>query len=163
MPTQVVVPALGESVTEAVLIKWHKRDGESVVADEPVAELETDKANVDVPAPTSGVISHSVSEGATVRIGQTIATIDESAVPAAAASPATPGASAATAAPPQPPQPSTLQPAVKAEPGAVEQDLSPAVRRMIQEHQLDPRQITGTGPGGRILKEDVIRHLDELG
>ncbi|WP_428938915.1 2-oxoglutarate dehydrogenase complex dihydrolipoyllysine-residue succinyltransferase [Fontivita pretiosa] len=161
MPTNVVVPALGESVSEAVLIKWHKRDGEPVAADEPIAELETDKANVDVPAPASGVISHRVSEGTTVRIGQTIATIDESARPAAGA-PAAQSTAAAAAAPSQPAEQRTLQPAAKAEPGAVEQDLSPAVRRMIQEHQLDPRQITGTGPGGRILKEDVIRHLDEL-
>jgi len=164
MPTNVVVPALGESVTEAVLIKWHKRDGEPVAADEPVAELETDKANVDVPAPASGVISHRVSEGTTVRIGETIATIDESARPAAAASPAAQSAAgAATAAPSPPAGPRALQPAAKTEPTPLEQDLSPAVRRMIEEHRLDPRQITGTGPGGRILKEDVIRHLDELG
>ena len=76
MPTNVQVPGLGESVSEAVLIKWHKQDGEAVKTDEPIAELETDKANVDVPSPGNGVIKRSVPEGTKVRIGQTIATID---------------------------------------------------------------------------------------
>src|SRR5262252_7555789 len=100
MPTNVQIPGLGESVSEAVLIKWHKNDGELVKTDEPIAELETDKANVDVPSPGTGVIKRSVQEGTKVRIGQTIATIDPDAKPSAkpAASgggkPATSGASA---------------------------------------------------------------------
>src|SRR5215212_2978064 len=77
MPTNVDVPALGESVREAVLIKWHKNDGDAVAAAEPIAELETDKANVDVPAPSAGVLRHVKEEGATVAIGDTIARIDE--------------------------------------------------------------------------------------
>src|SRR3954467_7087152 len=76
MPTNVQVPGLGESVSEAVLIKWHKNDGEMVKTDEPICELETEKANVDVPSPGAGVIRRSVPEGTKVRIGQTIATID---------------------------------------------------------------------------------------
>ena len=72
MPTNVDVPALGESVREAVLIKWHKSDGEAVAVAEPIAELETDKANVDVPAPVAGVFKRSVSEGETVAVGSTI-------------------------------------------------------------------------------------------
>ncbi len=150
MPTNVAVPALGESVTEAVLIKWHKRDGEAVGADEPIAELETEKANVDIPAPAAGVLTRAVSEGTTVHIGDTIATIDASAEPSSAAPPP-----AAASAPP------TATAVPPAEPKASEDDLSPAVRRMVQEHHLDARSITGTGPGGRLLKEDVIRHLDE--
>src|SRR3954470_24562787 len=71
------VPALGESVREAILIKWHKGDGEAVAAAEPIAELETDKANVYVPAPSAGVLRHVKEEGATVAIGDTIARIDE--------------------------------------------------------------------------------------
>jgi 2-oxoglutarate dehydrogenase E2 component (dihydrolipoamide succinyltransferase) len=156
MPTNVPVPALGESVTEAVLIKWHKRDGEPVAADEPIAELETEKANVDVPSPASGVIKRSVSEGATVKIGDTIATIDEGAKSSTTTKPQTPASG---------PQAKTrIESPTKAVPTqtkVTDDDLSPAVRRMIEEHHIDPRQITGTGPGGRILKEDVIRHLDE--
>src|SRR4051812_6986625 len=77
MPTNVDVPALGESVREAVLIKWHKNDGDSVAAAEPLAELETDKANVDVPSPTAGVLRRVKNEGDTVKIGETIARIEE--------------------------------------------------------------------------------------
>src|SRR3954454_3419338 len=76
MPTNVQVPGLGESVSEAVLIKWHKGDGELVKTDEPICELETDKANVDVPSPATGVFKRAKKEGDTVRIGETIATID---------------------------------------------------------------------------------------
>src|SRR5215468_10332915 len=85
MPTNVDVPALGESVREAVLIKWHKNDGDPVAAAEPIAELETDKANVDVPAPAAGVLKRVKKEGDTVAIGETIATIDEKGTGGAAA------------------------------------------------------------------------------
>src|SRR5688500_4910371 len=77
MPTNVDVPALGESVQEATLIKWHKNDGEAVAAAEPVAELETDKANVDVPSPAAGILRRVKKEGDTVAIGETIARIEE--------------------------------------------------------------------------------------
>ncbi len=159
MPTNVVVPALGESVTEAVLLKWHKKDGEAVAAADPLCELETEKANVDIPADVGGVFTRSVSEGTTVRVGQVIGSIDESAKGAAPAAPA-------RGPPPKPaeaPKPApTPAPAPAAEkPKSNEEDLSPAVRRMVEENHLDPKTITGTGPGGRILKEDVIRHLDE--
>src|SRR5439155_17730230 len=83
MPTNVQVPGLRESGSEAVPIKWHKNDGELVKTDEPICELETDKANVDVPSPGTGVIKRSVPEGTKVRIGQTIATIDPDAKPSA--------------------------------------------------------------------------------
>jgi 2-oxoglutarate dehydrogenase E2 component (dihydrolipoamide succinyltransferase) len=76
MPTNVQIPALGESVTEAVLLRWHKQDGEPVAQDEPLCELETDKANVDLPSPAAGVLTRGKPEGAKVRIGETIATIE---------------------------------------------------------------------------------------
>src|SRR5687767_6284009 len=97
MPTNVDVPALGESVREAVLIKWHKQDGDAVAAAEPIAELETDKANVDVPAPTAGVIRRVKKEGDTVTIGETIARIDENG--AAGAKPQAPATTAKQSAP----------------------------------------------------------------
>src|SRR5689334_15632163 len=98
MPTNVDVPPLGESVREAVLIKWHKNDGDTVADQEPVAELETDKANVDVPAPIAGVLRRVKNEGDTVAIGDTIARIDES-----GAGNAKPQGGASTSATKQPP------------------------------------------------------------
>src|SRR5436190_21512569 len=77
MATQIEVPPLGESVKQAILVAWHKKEGESVAIDEPICELETDKANVDVPAKTSGVLHHLKEEGQTVNVGEAIARIDE--------------------------------------------------------------------------------------
>src|SRR5256714_5819530 len=77
MATQIEVPALGESVKQAILVAWIKKEGESVAIDEPICELETDKANVDVPAKTSGVLHHLKEEGETVSVGEAIARIDE--------------------------------------------------------------------------------------
>src|SRR5687767_476178 len=148
MPTNVDVPALGESVREAILIKWHKRDGDTVAAAEPIAELETDKANVDVPAPAAGIIRRVKKEGDTVTIGETIARIDENG--AGASSPtksaSTPGqsaGSAATAAPPRTPDAKT-QPKTETKP----EDLRPSVRRLVDENKLNPSDMKGTGRGG---------------
>src|SRR5579875_1540343 len=77
MATSIEVPALGESVKQAILVKWHKADGEAVKADEPVCELETDKANVDVPAPASGTFRRVKDEGDTVNVGEVIARIED--------------------------------------------------------------------------------------
>ena len=79
MPTNVVVPALGDSINEAVLLKWHIKDGDAVAAADPVAEMETDKANVDVPSPVAGVFRRVKKEGDTVKIGDTIAVVEENA------------------------------------------------------------------------------------
>src|SRR5438876_3084626 len=125
MPTNVQVPGLGESVSEAVLIKWHKNDGELVKTDEPICELETDKANVDVPSPGTGVIKRSVPEGTKVRIGQTIATIDPDAKPSAKASTSTPKQAEKNAMPAEAGTPAKPAPAT----ATAEEKLSPAVRR----------------------------------
>jgi 2-oxoglutarate dehydrogenase E2 component (dihydrolipoamide succinyltransferase) len=151
MAINVVVPAMGESVTEAVLVKWLKADGELVAAAEPIAELETDKANVDLPAPNPGVLHRVKDEGQTVHVGETIARIDDAASPAPPA-----GASAPTAAPPRS---LGAESAVAVTGLPVDPRLSPAVRRMAAEHKLDVSAITGTGPGGRLTKEDLDRHL----
>ena len=143
MPTNVDIPPLGESVSEAVLVKWLKSDGEYVNTADPLAELETDKANVDLPAPAAGIFRRSATEGATVKIGQTVAKIEEGAAPPkSAAAPSKPAAPAATA------------PAPTAK--AATPDLSPAPRRVIAENKLDAATIPGTGPGGRITKEDAV-------
>ena len=146
MPTNVDIPVLGESVREAVLIKWHKSDGDSVAKDEPLCELETDKANVDVPSPAAGVFRKVKDEGQTVLIGETVARIDDAGTattkPSAANSTA-PVASTSTAS------------------ASKTDDLSPSVRRIVTENKLDPAAIAATGPGGRITKEDALKHVEE--
>src|ERR1051325_855259 len=146
MATQIEVPPLGESVKQAILVAWHRKEGESVATDEPICELETDKANVDVPAKTSGILHHLKEEGETVNVGEAIARIDEGpagARPAQTASVATASAVQKSAAG----SGSTTAPHGE--------DLSPAVRRLVEEHQLNPKTIPATGPGGRLTKEDV--------
>ena len=152
MSTKVEVPALGESVTEAILIKRIKADGEAVAVAEPICELETDKANVDLPAPVAGVVRWAKEEGDTVHVGETIARIDEGAV--ATTKPAAPASKPVQS---TPAKPTTPPPAAKANKN---EDLSPAVRRLIEENELNPANITSTGPGGRLTKEDVLAHLE---
>jgi 2-oxoglutarate dehydrogenase E2 component (dihydrolipoamide succinyltransferase) len=150
MPTNIDIPPLGDSVREAVLIKWHKADGDTVAKDEPLCELETDKANVDVPSLVGGVLRRVKPEGATVQIGETVARIDE----AGAAAPAAPPAPAAK------PAPTTGGNGEPAAAAPASQDLSPAVRVMVAEHGLNPADIAATGKGGRLTKEDVLKHLE---
>ncbi len=166
MPTNVDIPSLGESISEAVLLRWLKQDGDAVAAGDALAELETDKANVDLPAPAAGVLRRAKDEGETVQIGETIARIDEAGAGTAAA--ANSGASssaggtqpkAATA--PAVPMQRPAAAALAAAPPHSE-DLSPAVRRLVDEHKLEPRTIPASGPGGRLTKEDVQKHLDSL-
>src|SRR5207249_2404310 len=131
MAIQIEVPALGESVKQAILVKWHKRDGESVSVDEPIAELETDKANVDVPSPAAGVLRRVKEEGDTVGVGEVIARVEEGsggtkASPAAGAVGGTAKPQAAGAAPPVVGQPGAQVGAVNAA-GTRLEDLSPAV------------------------------------
>jgi 2-oxoglutarate dehydrogenase E2 component (dihydrolipoamide succinyltransferase) len=152
MSTNVDVPPLGESVSEAVLIRWLKNDGDPVSVAEPLAELETDKANVDLPSPAAGVLRRAKDPGETVQVGETIGRIDDGAVGSGPGKPAAAAAKAASA-----PAPAAAPAARKVE---KPEDLSPAVRRMVEENKLDASQIKGTGPSGRITKEDVQAHLD---
>jgi 2-oxoglutarate dehydrogenase E2 component (dihydrolipoamide succinyltransferase) len=163
MPTNVVVPSLGESVSEAVLLRWLKNDGDPVKVGDPLAELETDKANVDLPSEGSGVLRRAKEPGETVQVGETIGRIDDGTGAGAGgnAGKAGPAAAAKPAAPAQPaPAPA---PAAKPVTTVKPEDLSPAVRRMVEENRLDASQIKGTGPGGRISKEDVQAYLDARG
>ena len=146
MATEVLVPVLGESITEATVGEWLKQPGDAVAADEPIASLETDKVSVEVPSPVAGVMGqHAVAVGDTVQVGAMIATI-ESGSGAAAAAPA-PAAQPAT------PAPAPAAPA--AEPAGDAVALSPSVRRAVLEHGVDPSTIQGTGKDGRLTKEDV--------
>lgn len=150
MSTEVKVPVLGESITEATLGQWLKKPGEAVAADEPIASLETDKVAVEVPAPVAGVMgAYVVEEGATVNVGAVIASIEAGSGAVASAPP--PAAAAA-------PQPVASTPAPEPAAPAESSDLplSPAVRRMVLELGIDPSKIKGTGKDGRLTKEDVV-------
>lgn len=141
MTIEVRVPNLPESVADATLVNWHKKPGESVVKDENLADLETDKVVLEVPAPCSGILSEvNQAEGATVVSGDILARIDEAAQSKVTASPVS--------------EPEHQQ---------VSEDLplSPAVRRLITEHDLDPSKIKGTGKHGRLVKTDILNYLEE--
>ena len=149
MTTEVKVPTLGESITEATLGKWLKAPGEAVAADEPIASLETDKVAIDVTSPVAGAMGlQIVPEGATVLVGALIATIE------AGAAGTTAPLSASAPTPPQPAAASTV-PAIEAVAGDA-LTLSPAVRRLVLEHGVDPTTIKGSGKDGRLTKEDVM-------
>ncbi|EJU10245.1 2-oxoglutarate dehydrogenase complex dihydrolipoyllysine-residue succinyltransferase [Novosphingobium resinovorum] len=153
MTTEVKVPVLGESVAEATIGQWLKQPGETVAADEPIASLETDKVAIDVMAPHAGTMGQQlVAEGDTVVVGALIATIEEGAGAPAAAKPA--AAAPAASAPAPTPAASPAPAADEASAGA--SVLSPAVRRAILEHGIDPASIKGTGKDGRITKDDVL-------
>ncbi len=185
----VEIPSLGESVSEGVIVRWIKADGEAVALDEPLLELETDKASVEIPSPAAGTIHHEKQEGDTVQVGETVARIDPSGEGAAKSQPAGAGDGAAKSQPagdasstsepeaqktspaaepepaakaePAPAAPTPAAAAQNAEPGAQAKPapLSPAVRRLVDEHDLDPGSIEGSGRGGRITKGDVLAHL----
>ena len=155
MAIEIKVPTLGESVVEATVARWMKQAGDAVAADEPVVELETDKVTLEVPAPANGTLSDLVAaEGATVEVGALLAVMEEGAAPAKTdAAPAK--AAAAPAAPaPAPAKPAPAAPAKPAA-AATQHNLSPAVRRLIEENNLNPAAIPATGKDGRLTKADV--------
>ena len=137
MSVDVVLPELGESVTDAILVEWLKSDGEAVAVDEPLAVIETDKADVELPAPSAGVLHTLKADGDTIEVGETIATIDEDGKAV-----------------------SKVEVSEKVDTPVETDGLSPAVRRLVTEHDLDPAAITGTGKDGRLTKGDVLAYLD---
>ncbi len=149
MPAEIRVPQMGESVTEATILRWLKAVGDPVAAGEAVAELETDKVNVEVPADSAGVIqSFAHAEGDTVAVGDVLVVLGDSAAPAVPA-PA-PAAEAPAAEAPAP------RPADAPAPAA-----SPLARTLAEEAKLDLAQVKGTGPAGRITKDDVTSFLGQ--
>ena len=177
MSKEVKVPTLGESVTEATIGEWLKKPGDQVKADEPIVSLETDKVAVEVPSPVAGVMgTQAVEVGATVEVGALLATIEDDVAPGETTSvepreksqPVDQTTAAAPASAPAPvPAPAgakrdndTLEDTAPAQakihdPEAT-QTLSPAVRRAVLEHGVDPTQIKGSGKDGRLTKEDVV-------
>lgn len=198
MATDVKVPAAGESISEVYIGTWLKKPGDKVSADEAIVELETDKATLEVPAPTAGVLLEVLKkEGEAAGIGEVIARIDESATAAArpaataaavtgavpatasanasaskAAATSTPAATAAASAPtpavkpaaaePAPQQPpAAAVPAQPAKTGVRATSVMPAAQRLLDENGLSADDVPATGPGGRLLKEDVLNYLAE--
>jgi len=146
MMIEIKVPQLPESVTDATLVGWHKKAGETVARDENLVDLETDKVVLEVPAPAAGVLSEiKVSDGTTVVSGDLLALLEEGEAGASPAPVDQPGAAAAA------PLPATAQ--------QTSHKLSPAVRRLLDEHDLDATIVTGTGKDGRITKSDVMAYL----
>ena len=170
MQVEVKVPQLSESVAEATLLEWKKKEGEAVKRDENLIDIETDKVVLELPAPADGVLSKIVkANGGTVASGDVIATIDTDAKASAAT--AAPGASAAPPPAGLRPEPARVEPTVApsasssapAAPGAagaaVASKLMPAARKMAEDNALDPVLLSGSGRGGRVLKGDVIEAL----
>jgi len=142
MSIELKVPAVGESITEVFIGEWLKNEGDSVQKDEPLVEIETDKATLEVPSPVSGVISKLlVGAGDSANVGDTIAHIEEGAV----------AASSPEAVPASTPEATTAS-----QSGTV----MPAAARLAGENNIDASQVAGTGKDGRVLKEDVQNHID---
>lgn len=170
MAVEVRIPTLGESITEGVIVRWIKQEGDVVSADEPILELETEKASVEIPAVSGGRLHILKPAGSTVQVGEVVATIEPAAAterrpPAPAASEPLAAASAPPVAAAMPQEPLPTAGGARAElrePGPRESTpLTPAVRRLVEEHGLDVRKIPGSGKGGRITKADVLAHLEK--
>ena len=161
MSIEIKVPPLGESVSEATIARWIKSAGEAVALDEPVAELETDKVTLEVPAPAAGVISSITADvGATVGIDAVIALIDEGATASAAPAPAPAESKPQEAAPAATPAPVAVPAPTPAATANTDHPLSPAVKRLVEENNLDPKQIPASGKDGRLTKGDVLAAID---
>jgi 2-oxoglutarate dehydrogenase E2 component (dihydrolipoamide succinyltransferase) len=164
MATEIKVPAVGESITEGTIARWLRKDGEPVKAEEPVFELETDKATTEIPAPAAGTLRVTVPEGSTVAIGSVVGRIEQAeAQPSASSAGKQDGArrreadgsgKADARTQPEKPVPAKAQPS--------EVLLSPAARRLAEQEQIDVQQLAGSGRAGRITKEDILTHLGQL-
>ena len=150
--TSIKVPPLGESITEAIVSRWLKAEGDPVAPGDTIVELETDKITVEVPSLTGGVLTkHLHAEGDTVHVDDELAQLDESAKPAAAPKTATPAPSP-KAAPAPAPAPAAVQ-------GDERRRISPAAQRLATESGVDVSTVTGTGMGGVVSKPDVVEAL----
>ena len=157
MSVQILVPVLGESVTEATVAQWLKQPGEAVAADEPIVELETDKVTLEVNASEAGVLAEIIAEeGATVEVGALLGVIGEGSGEAAAPA-AKAEEKAAPAAKP------AAAPAAASTSANTDHPLSPAVRKLVEENNLDASQIPASGKDGRILKGDVLNFIENGG
>jgi pyruvate dehydrogenase E2 component (dihydrolipoamide acetyltransferase) len=165
MPTEIVMPQMGESIVEGTITKWLKKPGDKVERDEPLFEISTDKVDAEIPSPASGVLQDiKVAEGTTVQVNTVVGIISADGEPAAAP---------AKAAPPAPAAPEKKEaPPPKAQPAAVQESApvaheegeharsSPLVRKIAREHNVNLSEVQGTGLGGRITKQDIMAFLE---
>jgi len=168
MPTDVIMPQMGESIFEGTITKWLKKPGDKVQRDEPLFEISTDKVDAEIPAPVSGVLQEiKVSEGTTVQVNTVVGTISNGDSAAAAKS-----SSAPASAPPAPekkeapPAKSTAAapaPPPRQEAETHDEDVrsSPLVRKIARENNVDLSHVTGTGLGGRITKQDIMAFIEK--
>ncbi len=162
MAVEIKVPEMGESVAEATVVRWLKAAGEAVAAGEPLVELETDKVNLEVPSPVAGVLeAQRQGEGATVAVGDLLATVTEGTSAPQPASPLSPPAPAATSKPAaaepaaaRPPAPSA-PPSMPLPAPTLPPPAAPTVRQMARAEGIDLSRLTGSGPGGRIQRQDL--------
>jgi pyruvate dehydrogenase E2 component (dihydrolipoamide acetyltransferase) len=168
MPTDVVMPQMGESIFEGTITKWLKKTGEKVQRDEPLFEISTDKVDAEIPAPASGVLQEiKVSEGNTVQVNTVVGVIGEASGSTASAAPAktaAPTAAAPAAASPVSPKTSAPTPPAPV-PASDDEDASdvrssPLVRKLAREHNVDLAKVSGTGTGGRVTKQDVLDFVE---
>ena len=182
MPTDIIMPQMGESIVEGTITKWLKKPGDKVQRDEPLFEISTDKVDAEIPAPASGVLQEiKVTEGTTVGVNTVVGTIavdGEAAKPAAHSKPAAAlpasessagvppavaGASRPRTEPVAPPEPTQQKSTPTAHEDDEEARSSPLVRKIAREHGISLSQITGTGLGGRITKQDIVQFIDSQG
>ncbi len=169
MPTDIIMPQMGESIVEGTITKWLKKPGDKVQRDEPLFEISTDKVDAEIPAPASGVLQEiKVTEGTTVGVNTIVGTIAVDGEAAAAKpapakavpAPPPPAAKEEKTAPAPPPMPA---PAASAQDEDEEARSSPLVRKIAREHGVSLSQITGTGLGGRITKQDIMQFIENQG
>jgi pyruvate dehydrogenase E2 component (dihydrolipoamide acetyltransferase) len=169
MPTDVVMPQMGESIFEGTITKWLKKPGDKIQRDEPLFEISTDKVDAEIPAPASGVLQEiKVSEGNTVQVNTVVGVIGDgsgasASAPAKAASPAPSSSSPAASAPPKKEAPAPPPaPAASAPEDDEDSDVrsSPLVRKLAREHNVDLAKVNGTGTGGRVTKQDVLNFVE---
>src|SRR6476646_8886885 len=158
--TDIRVPTLGESVTEATIGRWFKKAGDAVAVDEPLVELETDKVTIEVPAPSAGTLGEiSAKDGETVAVGALLGQINDGAAGAAAKPAAAPAAAKPAAAPPPPAAPAPAPAAPKAPPS--DAPLAPSVRKLSVESGIDASTVPGSGKDGRVTKGDMLAAIEK--
>jgi 2-oxoglutarate dehydrogenase E2 component (dihydrolipoamide succinyltransferase) len=178
---EITLPQLGETVTEGTITRWFKKVGDTIAADEPLFEVSTDKVDTEVPSPIAGVLTEiRVAEGETVAVGTVIAVVGGAGAalaptpapvatpapapaPVAAPAPAPTPAPAPVATPAPPPAPAPVATPAPAPVAQSNKLLSPVVRRLVNDHGINIDALQGTGPGGRITREDVLDYIDRNG
>ena len=160
MSIDIHVPTLGESISDATIARWIKKVGEAVAADEPIVELETDKVTLEVPSPVAGKLGEIIAaEGETVEVGALLARVEEGAAGTKLAAKQDAPKSAPAKAADETPAPVAV--AASASAAIDSSDLSPSVRRLVDEHKLNPANIAATGVGGRLTKADVLAAINK--